>query len=480
MGSHQHVHTPRSTSASGGGQKRLNWAEMICYTLSESPSGHLVIQDLFESMCIKFPEVRDWALGKDWEARVKNRIKSTLSIKSNLFVKVPRPSNASGKGSWWTLSAEAKESYRQGRISEIVRGTPNSSSISPTIAPYNPSNSGTTGRQISHSRRVQSMSGHNSPLQSPAPSPFPINIGTSTVGSATPKIAQSAPAGYDISVESPIVSKSVSPVNFTQQMPTFDMYTTQSGSPQQLQGPFPIDNSMLPMSQSMVNMPGFPLGFGNAQYGQSFSDTLRNGGGRPFYNAMNDQNGFYAFGALSEQNAPVASPSPQVVRPQSQPQTQSLPHQQPQQHQQPQSPPQGQPQAQMHHQVQQQNHTGQDPSQVNTLNNRALFTSMFNPMQLNGSVGFDQMQYNPFGITTGFETGVTNKPNTSNFSFDMSGMGINGQGTIMNGAHTQGQASFAMYNSSNTLDIGNPFMFDTGDQTKTSVSGHILPENTRT
>lgn len=53
---------------------------------------------------------------------MKNRIKSTLSIKSNLFVKVPRPSNASGKGSWWTLSAEAQGAYRQGRVGEAVRG----------------------------------------------------------------------------------------------------------------------------------------------------------------------------------------------------------------------------------------------------------------------------------------------------------------------------------------------------------------------
>lgn len=105
------------------GQKRLNWAEMICYTIYESPTGRLVIQELFEGMCLKFPDVTEWATGKDWEARVKNRIKSTLSIKGNLFVKVPRPSRAGSKGSWWTLTPEAQEAFRQGCLSEAVRGS---------------------------------------------------------------------------------------------------------------------------------------------------------------------------------------------------------------------------------------------------------------------------------------------------------------------------------------------------------------------
>lgn len=101
--------------------KRLNWSEMICQTIAESESGRLVIQDLFEGMCSKFPEIREWAFGKDWEARVKNRIKSTLSIKGNLFIKVPRPSSAAGKGSWWTLSQEAQDAWKEGRVASVVK-----------------------------------------------------------------------------------------------------------------------------------------------------------------------------------------------------------------------------------------------------------------------------------------------------------------------------------------------------------------------
>lgn len=110
--------------------KRLNWSEMICQTIAESDTGKLVIQDLFEGMCNKFPEIREWAFGKDWEGRVKNRIKSTLSIKGNLFIKVPRPSSASGKGSWWTLSQEAQDAWKEGRVASVVKSGTHSASLS--------------------------------------------------------------------------------------------------------------------------------------------------------------------------------------------------------------------------------------------------------------------------------------------------------------------------------------------------------------
>lgn len=110
--------------------KRLNWSEMICQTIAESEHGRLVIQDLFDQMCTRFPEIREWAFGKDWEGRVKNRIKSTLSIKGNLFIKVPRPSSASGKGSWWTLSQEAQDAWKEGKVASVVKNGTHSRSAS--------------------------------------------------------------------------------------------------------------------------------------------------------------------------------------------------------------------------------------------------------------------------------------------------------------------------------------------------------------
>lgn len=115
------VATNSRVAASSITGKRLNWGEMICATIAHSDHGRLVIQDLFEQMCARFPEVQEWAFGKDWEARVKNRIKSTLSIKGHLFIKVPRPSTAAGKGSWWTLSREAQDAYRENRLAPLLK-----------------------------------------------------------------------------------------------------------------------------------------------------------------------------------------------------------------------------------------------------------------------------------------------------------------------------------------------------------------------
>ena len=73
-------------------------------------------------MVKKYPELRDRAPEFNWEARVKNRIKSTLSTKSNLFIKLPRHDRPSGKGSWWALSPDAKEALRDGCISDAIKG----------------------------------------------------------------------------------------------------------------------------------------------------------------------------------------------------------------------------------------------------------------------------------------------------------------------------------------------------------------------
>ena len=61
------IHTNGRVAASTITGKRLNWSDMICQTIAESEHGRLVIQDLFEQMCAKFPEIREWAYGKDWE-----------------------------------------------------------------------------------------------------------------------------------------------------------------------------------------------------------------------------------------------------------------------------------------------------------------------------------------------------------------------------------------------------------------------------
>ncbi|CEH12863.1 Transcription factor of the Forkhead/HNF3 family [Ceraceosorus bombacis] len=170
LNAHQGNNSRFAASAVTG--KRLNWSEMICQTIAESDQGKLVIQDLFEQMCTKFPEIREWAFGKDWEARVKNRIKSTLSIKGNLFVKVPRPSSAAGKGSWWTLSAEAQEAWKTGRVASVVKGNTGHtrSSSSKSIDGHALAMSSTANSRTASRAPSRGSSRRGSPVSSRGPS----------------------------------------------------------------------------------------------------------------------------------------------------------------------------------------------------------------------------------------------------------------------------------------------------------------------
>ena len=89
-----------STPRQANGQRRFNWAEMICYTIDESPEGKLFVQDLFERMVKKYPELRDRAPEFNWEARVKNRIKSPCPRKitclSNFLDTIDRVERVAG------------------------------------------------------------------------------------------------------------------------------------------------------------------------------------------------------------------------------------------------------------------------------------------------------------------------------------------------------------------------------------------------
>ena len=459
---HAHGQLPRTSStSSNSGQKRLNWAEMICYTISESPSGRLVIQDLFEGMCIKFPEVREWALGKDWEARVKNRIKSTLSIKSNLFVKVPRPSSASGKGCWWTLSAEAQEAYRQGRVAEAVRSGPTSSIISPTLSPYGgtgSSSAAAAGRHYqTHRSHVPGML-HDSPHQSPStPPPFSLNIGTPKLEQGTPGMA-SAVKGLDVNTESPMMSGNSAQMRYPQRISSIDMFSRQPGSPQ-LNGAFSIGSPFMPMAQPIINMQNLPIGFGGTPLGVGMhtSNSAPSGLHGPFYSGMNDGNQFYSFGAFSEppQSAPMNTSSTysqmsQTMRPQNQPQSQPKP------------------QSGEAPDIQQgATSISQDVNCIDSLSCRAYLstTPFYNQInQINNNIQFDSLPQSPFALNgvgiTNINTSNQDKTDPQAYSFDMSHETANDLGNGMNGTHANTHSTFAPFGSAAEIDSRQPVFLD--------------------
>lgn len=107
---------------------------------------------------------------------MKNRIKSTLSIKGNLFIKVPRPSSAAGKGSWWTLSPEAQEAWKAGRVASVVKnqGHVNHNRSASGASSHAAATGGTskehTGSTLAGHGHAHSAGGHNVGSQSAGPS----------------------------------------------------------------------------------------------------------------------------------------------------------------------------------------------------------------------------------------------------------------------------------------------------------------------
>lgn len=64
---HHKVPTSSRVASSSVTGKRLNWAEMIVFTIADQPEGRMVVHDLFEGMVKKFPEINEWADGPGWE-----------------------------------------------------------------------------------------------------------------------------------------------------------------------------------------------------------------------------------------------------------------------------------------------------------------------------------------------------------------------------------------------------------------------------
>ncbi|WFD39668.1 uncharacterized protein MJAP1_002648 [Malassezia japonica] len=249
--------SPPPSRVSGQNTIRLNWAEMICYTISESPGGRLVIQDLFEGMCHKFPDIREWAAGKDWEARVKNRIKSTLSIKGNLFVKVPRPSNASGKGSWWTLSAEAQGAYRQGRVAEAVRGQ-NTSNNSSSLGSV-----GTHGKHYGQSHRMSPVAiGPNSGREQPMQVTHNGQMGYPQPTTPSLERASTLPVSFDYDQTSPVMTDKLTSSSYPggHSMQSIDAVVSPVLS-NTTTGYAPMNSAVSDgsMSQTTIGSPGTPV-----------------------------------------------------------------------------------------------------------------------------------------------------------------------------------------------------------------------------
>ena len=108
------ANTNSSTSSSsfeitlGVSGKPYSYAQLITYAISTSKSGKLTLSEIYGWCIDNFPWFSQ-QLGQGW----KNSIRHNLSLNKS-FVKVARPINEPGKGSYWTLSTGSQTQYDSG------------------------------------------------------------------------------------------------------------------------------------------------------------------------------------------------------------------------------------------------------------------------------------------------------------------------------------------------------------------------------
>ncbi|KAI7884292.1 hypothetical protein K492DRAFT_183622 [Lichtheimia hyalospora FSU 10163] len=122
------IHVEKNTE----GKPPYSYATLIKYAIENSPQKKLTLSEIYQWVIEHYPYYS--TAGTGW----KNSIRHNLSLNKS-FVRVARPINEPGKGSYWVVDYNAVEAEHRSRYSMSMRGGRNSRSGSdPAPSPYRP------------------------------------------------------------------------------------------------------------------------------------------------------------------------------------------------------------------------------------------------------------------------------------------------------------------------------------------------------
>ncbi|KAF1798628.1 fork head domain-containing protein [Mucor lusitanicus] len=121
------IHVEKNTE----GKPPYSYATLIKYAIENSQRKKLTLSEIYQWVIDHYPYYG--TAGTGW----KNSIRHNLSLNKS-FVRVPRPINEPGKGSYWQVDYRAAEAEARSKSSMAVRGRANRSGSDPANNPYRP------------------------------------------------------------------------------------------------------------------------------------------------------------------------------------------------------------------------------------------------------------------------------------------------------------------------------------------------------
>ncbi|KAI8063011.1 fork head domain-containing protein [Thamnidium elegans] len=124
------IHVEKNTE----GKPPYSYATLIKYAIENSLRKKLTLSEIYQWVIDHYPYYG--SAGTGW----KNSIRHNLSLNKS-FVRVPRPINEPGKGSYWQVDYRAAEAELRSKTTMAVRGRANRSGSDPVGNPYRPDSS---------------------------------------------------------------------------------------------------------------------------------------------------------------------------------------------------------------------------------------------------------------------------------------------------------------------------------------------------